>query len=197
LKNAVTSAYLLSDPRRKSLPARHLNDSDVVIRLPLTAPDASDSVVVVEVDGPINANPTRLLAVNQANVLRVFDGELHGAGLRYGDGKSFRAYVFEWRNLSEWIGWRVRLNSPGEFELAVKYTTHSQDNVGRYEVAIGEQQVQATVQPTPNENESTTVALGRVRLGPGNHEIIVRPVDIKGGELMRLFYVSLTPVAGK
>ena len=88
----------------------------------------------------------------------------------------------------------MRLNTAGEFEVAVKYTTGSKDNVGRYEVALGDQKLAATIQPTANENESTVVTLGRVKLGPGKHEIAVRPVDIKGGELMRLFYVSLTPV---
>jgi len=57
--------------------------------------------------------------------------------------------------------------------------------------------LRATVKPTPNENESTTVCLGRVKLLPGKYEIAVRPVEIKGGELMRLFHVSLTPVASK
>jgi len=194
LRNQIKTAYLLSDRRKGVLQTRHVNDSDVVIRVPRSAPDAADSVVVVEVDGALKANPTRLLAANEPNVLRTFDGDLHGDGLRFGDGKSFRAYVFEWRKLTDWIGWQVRLNTAGEFEVAVKYTTGSKDNVGRYEVALGDQKLAATIQPTANENESTVVTLGRVKLGPGKHEIAVRPVDIKGGELMRLFYVSLTPV---
>jgi alpha-L-fucosidase len=198
LKNTVTTAYLLSDPRKKSLLARRLNDSDLVIGIPRTAPDPADSVVVVEVQGAIEANPIRLLAsTNQPNVLRTFDGELHGKGLRYGDGKSFRAYVFEWRDPKEWVGWQVRLNSAAEYEVAIKYTTGSKDNLGSYEVAIGDQTLRATVKPTPNENESSTVSLGRVKLLPGKYEIAVRPVEIKGGELMRLFNVSLTRVASR
>jgi alpha-L-fucosidase len=194
LKNKVRSAYLLSDPRKRSLPARHLNDSDVVINVPRVAPDSSDSVVIVEVGGDLNANPTRLLAVDQPNVLRTFDGELHGDGLRYGDGKSFRAYVMDWRSVNQSVTWPVRTNLPGEFEVAVKYTTGSKENNGSYEVAIGDQKLRATVQPTANENESTVVILGRIKLGPGKHEVAVRPVEIKGNELMRLFYVALTPV---
>ena len=198
LKNAVTSAYLLADPLKKPLQTRRLNDSDVVIRVPRMGPDSSDSVVVVEVVGPIRANPVRLLSSRtEPNVLRSFDGELHGAGLRYGDGKSFRAYVFEWRDPKEWIGWSVRLNEPSEYEVALKYTTASKDNRGSYEVVVGDQRLNASVVPTPNENESTTVVLGRVKLAPGNYEVAVRPVDVRGGELMRLFHISLTPVGTK
>jgi hypothetical protein len=140
----------------------------------------------------------RLLAArNQPNVLRTFDAELHGPGLRYGDGKSFRAYVFEWRDAKEWIGWQVRLNEATEYEVAVKYTTGSKNNNGTFEVSIGDQTLKGAVTPTSSENESTVLTLGRVKLGPGKHQIAVRPMEIKGGELMRLFYVSLTRVSAK
>ena len=194
LKNVPASAYLLSDSRKKSLRSRRLNDSDLVITVPRKAPDAADSVVVVELSGPLNVNPIRLLASNETNVLRAFDSDLHGEGLRFGDGKAFRAYVMEWKKPTDWVGWNVRLNMPGEFEVKVKYTTASKENTGNYEVAIGEQKLSGVVQPTASENESTVVALGRVKLGAGKHDISVRPIDIKGGELMRLFFVEFSPV---
>lgn len=40
---------------------------------------------------------------------------------------------------------------------------------------------------------SATAKVGTVRLVPGEYEIQVKPVDIRGGELMRLFSISLTP----
>jgi alpha-L-fucosidase len=194
LKNVPTAAYLLSDSRKRPLPARQLNDSDLVIRVPRQAPDTADSVVVVELNGPLNVNPTRLLAVNESNILRTFDGDLHGDGLRYGDGKALRAYVMEWKKAEDWVGWKVRLNRPSEFEVKVKYTTASKENTGSYEIAFGQQKLTGAVKPTASESEPTVVTLGRVKLGAGPHEIAVRPVAIKGGELMRLFYVELNPV---
>jgi alpha-L-fucosidase len=195
LKNKITTAYLLADARKKSLQARRLNDSDVVVRVPRAAPDPADSVVVVEVNRPFMANPVRLLASRrQPNVLRSFDGVLHGSGLRFGDGKAPRAYVFEWRDPLQWVGWQVRTNEPAEYDIAVKYTTGSKNNTGTYEVKIGDQTLRASVSPTASENESAIIKLGRVKLPPGKFEISVRPVEIKGGELMRLFHVSLTPV---
>lgn len=195
LQNQIAKVYLLADASKKSLFTTRLNDSDVVIRVPVKAADMADTVVVVEVKGAINANPTRLLARDQSNVLRSFDGDLHGDGLRYGDGKAFRAYLFDWKDMNQWIGWALRLNAPAEFEVEVKYTTASKENVGTYEVAVGDQRLRATIKPTANENESTTVSIGRIKLGAGKHELAIKPVEIKGGELMRLFYVSLTPVS--
>lgn len=197
LKNSIKSAYLLSDTRKKSLQTRRLNGSDLIIGVPRDAPDPADSVVVLEVEGAFQVNPVRLLAKNQANQLRTFDAELHGSGLRFGDGKSFRAYVMDWKNQSDWIGWSTRLNESAEFEVTLKYTTASKENVGTFEVEIGDQKLRATVQPTPNENESRVVSLGRVKVGPGNHLVSVKPIEIKGTELMRLFYVALTPLSAK
>jgi len=195
VKSDVKKAYLLTDSKRKSLKTIRLNESDVVIEVPRKPPDLADAVVVVEVRGPVEANPIRLLAsVGPANVLRTFDGDLHGQGLRFGDGKAARAYVFEWRNPAEWVGWKVRLNDPAEFDVLAKYTTGSTANRGMYSVTIGDQVLKATVEPTANENQSATARLGRVRLNPGAYEISVKPVDIQGGELMRLFHLELRPV---
>jgi hypothetical protein len=198
LKSPVKRAYLLADNLRKPLKATRLNGSDVVLDVPRTQPDLADSVVVVESQREIGVNPVRLLATNgQTNTLRTFDGELNGKGLRYGDGKATRAYVLDWNDPAQWIGWKVRVNEPVDFEVGLKYTTASMDNRGSYIVTIGDQEIKGTVQPTRNENESTTVSLGRVRLAPGEYDVAVKPADIKGGELMRLFNVSLTPVETK
>ncbi len=197
LKNVPVKTYLLSDAARRPLQAKHFNSSDLIISVPRKSPDLADGVVVVELGEQLTVSSTRLLAVNETNVLRTFDGEMHGAGLRYGDGKAFRAYVMEWRKMTDWVGWQVRLNTTQEFEVKVKYATGSKENVGSYEVKIGEQKLQGVVQPTPSENESTVITLGTVKLGPGKHEIAVKPTEIKGGELMRLFYLELTPVNAK
>jgi alpha-L-fucosidase len=194
LKSPVRRAYLLADARRRPLRAARLNENDISIALPPGSADAADTVVVVETVGEPKASPARLLAARgHANVLRVFDGDLHGAGLRFGDGKAQRAYVFEWKSPSQWVGWKVRLSEAAEFEVAAKYTTASNENRGGYAVHIGGLVLRAAVEPTPRESEPATVALGRVKLPPGEYEIAVKPTDIRGGELMRLFHVSLTP----
>jgi alpha-L-fucosidase len=139
-----------------------------------------------------------LLATDgQTHTLRTFDGELYGKGPRYGDGKAPRAYILDWNDPSLWIGWKVRVNEATDFEVALKYTTGSTENGGNYVVAIGDHVIQGNVQPTRTENESATVSLGRVRLTPGEYDLTVKPVDIKGGELMRLFNVSMKPLGAQ
>lgn len=194
LKSSVTKAYLLANPQ-KLLKSSRLTDNDIVINVPLKGSDAADTVIAIHIEGEIKTNPVRLLAsTGHANVLRVFDGELHGTGLRYGDGKAPRAYVFEWKDPTQWVGWKVRVNQPSEFEVSLKYTTGSPANRGNYTIAIGDQLLKGTVEPTPNENQSATTTLGRVTLQTGEYEIAVKPVEIQGGELMRMFHIALTPI---
>ena len=198
LKTDVSAAYLLADAKQKSLRTRRFNDSDITIQVPATTIDKADTVIVLELKSEIQADPVRLLSSrNQVNVLRVFDGELHGEGLRFGDGKAARAYVMEWRNPKEWIGWQVRTNEAAEYEVSIKYTTATNENRGSYTVSIGQHVLQATIEPTVRESEATTVSLGRIKLTPGKYDVAVKPVEIKGGEFMRLFHVTLTPVVNK
>jgi hypothetical protein len=195
LKSSVSRAYLLGNVRRIPLKTSRLNENDIVINVPAHARETADNVIAVEVKGEIRVNPVRLVASrDQTNVLRVFDGELHGKGLHFGDGKTARAYVLDWSNPQEWIGWKVRVNEPTEYEVRVKYTTPSAANRGTYTVTIGDQELKAEVEPTPQETQPATATLGRVRLSAGEHEIMVKPSEIKGGELMRLFDISLAPL---
>jgi alpha-L-fucosidase len=197
LKSPVTKVYLLANPQ-KVLKTTRLNDNDILIDVPPKAADAADTVIAVQVKGEIKANPVRLLAsTGQTNVLRVFDGELHGTGLRFGDGKAPRAYVFEWKDPTQWVGWKVRVTQPSEFEISLKYTTGALANRGIYNLTIGDQVFKGIVEPTPNENQSATTTLGRVTLQTGEYEIAVKPAEIQGGELMRMFHISLTPIEAK
>jgi hypothetical protein len=150
-------------------------------------------VIAVEVRGEPQVNPVRLVLNSQPNLLRVFDGELHGRKLHFGDGKAPRAYVLDWSDPTEWVGWKVRVNEPGRYEVSVKYTTASAANNGTYSVTFNDQAFAVTVVPTPSESQARTETVGTVRLVPGEYEIQVKPTDIRGGELMRLFSVSLTP----
>ena len=88
-------------------------------------------------------------------------------------------------------------HEPGRYEVSVKYTTASAANNGTYSITFNDQAFAVTVVPTPSEPQARTETVGMVRLAPGEYEIQVRPTDIRGGELMRLFNVSLVPKSEK
>ncbi len=101
--------------------------------------------------------------------------------------------LLDWSEPNEWVGWKVRVNEPATYEISVKYTTASAANNGTYSISFGDQAFPVSVVPTASEPQATTATVGTVRLEPGEYEIQVKPSDIRGGELMRLFNISLTP----
>jgi alpha-L-fucosidase len=195
LQNAVSSAYLLADPTKAPLKADRLNDKDVVVQLPVSAPDPVDSVVVLQLDGPAKGVPGRLLQTDvKDNRLLAFDGEVRGKGFKYGDGKTANYWVNGFTDESKTISWNTRVNQPAEFEVSVQYSTPSKEQTGTYKVKIGEQSVEGQVKPTGGAKDLQTAKLGRVKVPAGEQELVLRPEKVDGGDLMNLFEIDLTPV---
>ena len=193
LRADVKGAHLLSDPKRAPLSVERLNPLDVRITVPAAAPDAVDSVVAIETAGlssPDSVDATRLLSPMQINTLRVFDGNLTGSTITFGDGKKENAYVLNWSKPTEFISWPARLTEPTTFDVSVSYDAEAGSAGGAYAVAIGTQTLTGTVQAS----NGRMLPLGRVPLAPGFFEVRVTPTQIQGRELMRLRSLTLTPV---
>jgi hypothetical protein len=193
LKSPVTRAYLLSDAARAALPLERLNELDVRLRVPSAAPDAMDSVVVLETANPeiaVDAS-SRLLAPSGVNTLRVFDGQIQGKTLRFGPGKSTDAYVSPWSDPTESVSWNVRLLQPADYYVSATYDAEPASAEGMFSLTVAGQTLPGKVTAGKRQNTS----LGKIRLTPGDsHELRITPTIIKGAELMRLRSVTLTPV---
>jgi hypothetical protein len=195
LKSTPTKAWLLADARHKPLKVSRLNKNDVILRVSASSMDKADSVVVLEFASPILTGSAMLLADHgQKNVLRAFDAELHGTELKYGDGKAPRAYVYNWTDKSQSLGWKVRLNQKATFDVAVRYTTGAPSDGGTYVVQVGDQKINATVDPSAKERDIRVSQIGRMTVLPGEYDLQIKPEEIEGSELMRIFEVVLTPV---
>jgi hypothetical protein len=189
LTSSVKRAYLLADAKCSPLPVKRLNSLDLSLKVPNSAPDPVDSVVVVECENEISAEPARLLLPEVSpDALRVFDAQLTGKSLKFGAGKTRDAYVEGWSSKTESVAWPVRLNEPAEFDVSANYDADPDSAGGAFAVKFGEQALKGTVKGGTNVSTS----LGRVRLKPGRLEIRVLPESIQGSELMRLRSVVLT-----
>ncbi len=182
VKSNVKSAYLLSDTSKTALKLERMNDLDVRIAVPTAAPDPVDSVVVVDCQGEVTADPTRLLCTNNHNVLRVFDGQLVGHTIRFGQGKKENAYVEQWMSSGDAVAWPVRVNEAVKYNVTAIYDAEAPSAGGAYAIRVGGQTLQGNVIAGSNQTQS----LGTVQLQAGEHQIRVEPVRIAGGELMRL-----------
>jgi alpha-L-fucosidase len=150
-------------------------------------------VVVVECAGDVLTDATRLLQPAFASdTLRVFDGQLHGAGLKFGAGKTRDAYVTGWTDPTQFVAWPVRLNEPVTYQVIVTYDAEAKAAGGEFAVAFGP--AAAAKQARVHAGTMQSAELGRVRLTPGEFELKLFAVSLKGGELMRPRSLELRPV---
>ena len=208
LKTDVTSCHLLSSPEKPLTLSR--SGLDLTITVPQTAPDSSDSVVVLECAGEPAADATRLLSKRvPVDTLRAYDGVRKGR-LFYGPGKKTDDVVLNWTSKESAVVWPVRLNETATFEVGINYDAPAAIKQAKLaEGDAGKEAVNArkgaagTYGVTVNGREfakpvrqgsAVRETLGTVTLDPGSHEIRVSAKDITGQELFRLRHVTLRPV---
>lgn len=191
--NNITKVYFLNDPEKKALKIDRLNSTGLNILIPQKAPDSINTILVMQVNGKINADPVRVVAGNIPTRLLAFDASLKGDGFTYGDGKSASYYVEGWKSKQQSISWNFRNTAPARFKVIIKYVT-SPDTDGDYELKLGDLVYREKVIPTKGGNQVITKEAGTVKLNAGTNEAVVSALEIKGPELLKLFEIQLIPV---
>jgi alpha-L-fucosidase len=192
LRSNPVGAHLLH--ATGELAVNRLNADDLELTLPAAAPDATDSVIVLDFPAQIAADKSiRLAPAGPATTLHVMDGRLDGPGIRYGDGKTNRDVTEEWSGAEAAVTWVVRVPAAAKFKVGVQYNTLGQDNTGAFTLAAAGQSLVGRVTPTENVNTFRTDGIGELSLPAGVHTLVMRATAIAGGNLMRLRRLELTP----
>jgi alpha-L-fucosidase len=193
LKTDPQSIAVLGAAATAGKPAfKRVNPDDLEVTVSNVSADPIDTVLKLNFAGDIATSSARLISVTDMNVLHVMDGHLSGKGVGYGDGKRNRDTTVGWRDLRAGVDWPVRLTAGGRFIVKANYAT-AKSGGGTFRVALGDQAVEAEVQPTSNDATFTTAEVGTLTLPAGENTLTVRPVKISGGDLMRLRTIELTP----
>jgi alpha-L-fucosidase len=193
LKSDVSKAFLL-DHSTQDLSVKRLNDNDIVISVPKTAPDTTSTVIVLKTRGALQTDSVRLLSTENINRLLAFDSRLHGSGLRYGDGKAKKYYVYHWNKPGQWMSWNFRLNKPATFKVLIKYTTDNHNKGSKYSVSVAGQTLEKTVQFPKRKSNIYTEDLTTIKVPVGQQQLVIKPVNILGDEVMKLFEIDLVPL---
>jgi alpha-L-fucosidase len=193
LRNHVTEAYLLADPRRERLSFRRLNDDDVLIEVPQEPLDTISCVVVVEFEGAIEANPLkRLFGGDVPIVFGAFEGEISGTALKYDTGKKGRDNVTGWTNAEDAIRWTFRAAEPGSYQMQAVYAVDDPDAGSTYEVSVGDASWTAVTIGTGGGYEFAAFDIGTVAIpAAGEYTLTVKPQAIAGTALMNLKEIRL------
>lgn len=191
LKTDVKTAYFLTDPAKKALNLKRLDASAIEIGLPQKANDPSDVVIALELKAKVETEGERLIASDiSSNRFLAFDADLHGKGFGFGDGKTDRYFVNNWKSKDAYLSWDLRSLGPANYSVVVKYIA---DAAGAYAFSLGDFKQTAQITPAA-KNGVVSQELGTASLNKGKYQISIKPVDMKGTELMKLLEVQLIPV---
>lgn len=194
LLSDIDKAYLLSDPAQRTLPVKRINEKDLMIGLPEKAPDTVNTVIALEMKGAIKTDSIRLLSTQRtANRLLAFDSELQGKGLRFGDGKKDKYYVYGWDRPNQWMSWTFRVNDPAVYHVIIKYATDGANRGSVYSIELGSQVIQKQVQYQKGNDKIYTEDIGTIAAPKGVSQLTIKPALIKGNEVMKLFEIDLIP----
>jgi alpha-L-fucosidase len=193
LQSEIKSARVLTTNR--AVIAKRLDADDVELAVPTVGSDQVDSVIEVECAGDIATNRARLLAAKgEVTTLHVFDGQLTGKGVRYGDAKKTNDVIESWTNLDGGVEWKVRVAAPTRFKLTANYSTAAKDAHGAFTVTIADQQLAGRVTPTDRIGDFRSDALGEIAVPAGEFTLAVHATDLGGASLMRLRQLELSPL---
>lgn len=192
LKSDVKAAYFLADKRKRKLAVKRLDASNISLNVPINSPGSPDVVIVLEINGKIETDSARVLDPDVAeNRFLVFDASQHGKKLGFGDGKTNRYYVTGWKLKDSYLSWELKALKPARYKIVARYIA---DEAGSsYEVNIcnfsKKQQVISS-----NKGAVVSQEVGIAELGSGIYQLTVKPIDIKGAELMKLLELKLIPL---
>lgn len=191
IKSDITGAYLMGDTKKKILPLQRINATDVVISVPVKAPDSINSVIVLEMKMPVITDSVYYMAPGVAVTrLLAFDGKYHGKSFGFGDGKTNKYYAENWKSAEQWIGWKARTASTAKYKVVAMYIADEHAG-GKYQVKLDNTILDGTVMPTAKSGAVTTQELGVITLEKGVHNIDIKALNITGTELMKLLELQL------
>jgi hypothetical protein len=165
IANQVKKAYLLAQPTIELKSEK--SDAGQTLIMPVAAPDANASVVVVEIEGAADvlaASPVLRQASDGSMTLPAAEAITHGGQIKFESGSN-RNCIGCWLNPSDWVEWQFDVTKPGKFQATAEIASQG---AGSFTVVVGNQKLNAKAPDTGNYGKFQSVALGVIDLAkPG------------------------------
>ncbi|MCC6126288.1 MAG: alpha-L-fucosidase [Pirellulales bacterium] len=190
LKNQAQTAYLLSDPNKKTLPIQ-ADEAGLTIALPPTVPDKICSVVVLEVSGDLNVENPLVAQDADGNItLHAADASCYGREVKT-EERGGKTNLGFWTRPKDWVGWEFKVTRPGSFVVTAEIAAVEG---GKFEVSVGAEKIAAAAPKTGDYGKFETVTLGELAIAAeGPASLTVKPVAA-GWHPMNLRSIVLKPV---
>ena len=192
IKSKIKKSYFLSELNKKAIEFERLNNKDVLLKVPESAPDSINTVIVLEYEEPLVTDPVKLLATNIIeNPLHVFDGILSGDKIKYGSGNPKSNFISEWLSPDASVTWKCRLNNDADFDVKIIYTAPKESVGNIFKIKIGKNIITGKVE----EGRYKEYSLGKIKLKKGEFDIQLLADKIKKGNLFFPTKMVLIPIS--
>ena len=149
LNTPVTKAYPMGDPATEIAVEPNPESDGVTLRLPEKALHPIDSVVVVELEGPVQVDPVEIVPASDGSIdLPSAYAEIqakHGQRAKplSRDG---RMYIGNWSNPTDVAVWKFSLPAPGTYQVQIDGQPVSDKAAGQQVcVSSGEKKIIGTI----------------------------------------------------
>jgi alpha-L-fucosidase len=190
MTSKISKASLLAAPDR-TLEVTNA-DGGLAIKLTGEAPDKIASVIVAEVDGPVQSfvPPIHAAADGVLN-LDAVDANLP-SGQKLAQTKRGHKQMIAMSKADNVATWPVKLETPGRYKVELTYSCDP-DNAGAdYKVGVGDQSVTGKTESTKTTDDFSTMTVGNVTLEKaGEVPITIQPTA--DGKSFNVKALKLTP----
>jgi alpha-L-fucosidase len=205
LENKVLRAWLVADRTRVRFAQKQDKKNgytSLTLKLAARAPDASDSVIALDVSGNVCVDGSLLQQPDRSITLQPSLGELH----RSGDSDlelDSRGAIEGWTRAGDWVDWRFKVNHPGSFDVEL-VTSETRSGYGRdggqqVTLEVGSQKLEAKLADDGKEQDPTDPywlrvisRMGRIRLAkPGAYQAALKTTSIPPGQRFGLTLVQV------
>jgi alpha-L-fucosidase len=191
--NEVKAAHLLVRPAEK-LAIRH-DHGVLLVSLPARIRDVNDTVVVLEMAGPLKVDPPLVTQGSDAPFhLDYMNGLTAGKAVkRFNRKGSF--FISKWTSPEDSITWHLLLSQTGRYKVQIKYAARAEWQGGKYSLTIGSQSLTRVVERTGEDFDYKTVDLGTITLSQACPITVrIQPVGSYEHDLMQFQSLELSPI---
>ena len=190
LRNKVKSAVLLAEDKKLKVTA---DEDGVNISVPSKAPDATCSVIKVEIEGKPDIGPEVVRPLKDGTfVLDTGSAKFNGAGLRmYQDKRYANGIVGDWWNGKASLEWLARIPKAGAYTVTVEVARPG--DPAPVVVSVGEQKIETRVPNTGSWEKFQKTEIGTVNIASAGVVTIKFSAVEQGWQPINLATVKLTP----
>jgi alpha-L-fucosidase len=189
---AAVRAHLLGDARRR--PLEFVNGAAITIKLPSTAPDPIDTVIVLELAGkPAVTTPSVAAGQNGMLHFDYLSASTFGKAARTFNRKG-GFHIARWSTPEDRAVWHFQVPAAGRYRVRLTYAAQPGWQDGQIEVVVGSQVLRTNVQPTGDWYAYRSFEIGEVTFAKGgNFTTTLRPARPLAHSLAWLQSIELIP----